>query len=114
MSKKRVFKVIFANAGQIWELYARDVEQGAIFGFVEVSGLLFGEREGAVIDPAEERLKSEFAGVDRTRIPLHAIIRIDEVEKRGASRITPLGGKGDNVSVLPTPVYTPSGGRGDR
>ena len=36
-----------------------------------------------VLDPAEERIKSEFAGVKRSFLPLHSVIRIDEVKKQG-------------------------------
>ena len=44
--------------------------------------LLFGERWQLLVDPGEEKLKSEFSGVKRTYIPMHAIVRIDEVEKQ--------------------------------
>ena len=55
-----------------------------------------------------ERLKSEFDTVKRSYIPLHAIIRIDEVEKQGTGKISAL--EGDNVSQFPMPVYTPGKG----
>ena len=54
-----------------------------MFGFVEVEGLLFGGKGSLVVDPSEERLQTEFAGVERTYIPMHSVIRIDEVEKKG-------------------------------
>jgi hypothetical protein len=103
--KKRIYKVLFHNEGRVYEIYAQNVSQGLLFGFVEVEGLLFGERSTVVVDPSEERLKTEFAGVERTYIPLHAVVRIDEVEKRGSSAIHPLG---DKVTPLPTPLYTPA------
>jgi hypothetical protein len=51
-------------------------------------GLVFGERSSVVVDPAEERIRSEFAGVRRSYIPLHAVLRVDEVEKQGVSKIS--------------------------
>ena len=57
-----------------------------------------------LVDPSEERIKSEFAGVKRTYIPLHAILRIDEVEKEGVSKISTV--EGGNVAQFPVPVYT--------
>ena len=42
--------------------------------------------------PREERIKSEFAGVKRTFLPLHSVLRIDEVKKQGVSKITALEG----------------------
>ena len=61
-----------------------------------------------VVDPSEEKLKTEFDTVKRSYIPLHAIIRIDEVEKQGTGKISTL--EGDNVSQFPMPVYTPGKG----
>ncbi len=105
MSLKRLYKISFLNQGKVYEMYARSVSQGALFGFIEVEKLVFGERTTVVVDPTEERIKSEFAGVRRTYIPMHAILRIDEVEKEGVSKISEA--KGGNVAQFPVPVYTP-------
>lgn len=93
--------------GKVYEIYARSVSQGSLFGFVEVEKLVFGERSKVVVDPGEERIKAEFAGVRRTYIPMHAILRIDEVEKEGVSKISKLDSS--NVAQFPMPVYTPTG-----
>jgi hypothetical protein len=105
--KKRIYKVLFHNEGRVYEIYAQGISHGSLFGFVEVEGLLFGERSTVLVDPSEEKLKSEFAGVERTFIPLQAVVRIDEVEKRGASSIHPIVDTG-KVTPLPTPLYTPA------
>jgi len=107
MAQQHLYKIIFLNQGKVFEIYARSVGQGALFGFVEVEELVFGERTTVVVDPSEERLKSEFETVKRTYIPMHAIIRIDEVEKQGPSKISSIDGA--NVSQFPMPVYTPGG-----
>lgn len=107
MSEKRVYKVVFANQGQTWEIYARGVSQGGLFGFVEVEEIVFGEKSQVVVDPTEERLKHEFAGVKRTFLPLHSILRIDEVEKEGAGRIRRSEGEPASVTPFPMPLYTP-------
>lgn len=107
-AKKRIFKVVFLNQGKVYEIYAKTVCQGALFGFVEVEGLLFGEKSRVVVDPSEETLQREFAGVERTYIPLHAVVRIDEVEKRGSSKIHPIAEGVGKVTALPTPLYTPT------
>jgi hypothetical protein len=105
----RVFKVIFLNQGKVYELYAKAVHQGELYGFVEIEELLFGEASQLLVDPAEERLKSEFQGVKRSLIPIHAVIRIDEVEKEGQSKIREVG-KTANVTPFPAPLYTPGKG----
>lgn len=107
MSDKTIYKVVFMSQGQVYEIYARSVGQGSLFGFVEVEELVFGERSTVVVDPSEEKIKSEFEGVQRSYLPMHSILRIDEVEKQGTSKIsTPQGG---NVAQFPVPVYTPGG-----
>ena len=57
------------------------MRQAEIYGFVEIEGLIFGETSSVVIDPGEEKLKSEFAWVALTLVPMHAVIRVDEVQK---------------------------------
>lgn len=98
---------MFVNEGKVYEIYARRVSHSAMFGFVEVEGLLFGERRSVVVDPAEERLQTEFAGVERTYIPMHSVIRIDEVEKKGTSKIHAVDDKSGKIHQLPNPIYTP-------
>jgi hypothetical protein len=105
--KKRAYRVMFVNEGKVYEIYAQRVSHGAMFGFVEVEGLLFGERTSVVVDPSEERLQTEFAGVERTYIPMHSVVRIDEVEKKGTSKIHAIDDKQGNIHQLPNPIYTP-------
>jgi len=107
MSPPRLYRVTFQNQGQIYEIYARDVSHGDLLGFVQVDQLVFGERSSIVLDPAEEKLKTEFANVKRTFLPMHSIIRIDEVSKEGPARITDIGESG---KVTPFPLYTLGGG----
>ena len=104
MTKRHIYKVLFFSQGKQYELYARRVRQGDLYGFIEVEQLVFGEKSSVVVDPAEEQLKSEFKGVKKVSIPVHAIIRIDEVEKEGAGRITTATG-GENVMAFPHAVY---------
>lgn len=104
MKKKTTYRVAFHNQGKVFEIYARSVHQGAILGFIEVEEILFGEKTSLVVDPSEENLKAEFAGVSRTYIPMHAVIRIDVVEKSGQPKITEAQGRGDKVT--PFPIFT--------
>ncbi len=107
MSKRRMFKVIFHNQGRVYEVYARSVSQSGLYGFVEVDRLVFETRASLVLDPSEEQLKSEFGGVSRTYIPIHAIVRIDEVDKEGHGKVTQIGAEG--ATIMPFPLYTPKG-----
>ncbi len=108
MAKKHVYKVVFHQHGNQYELYARHVSHGEMYGFLEIGDIIFGERSAVLVDPSEERLKSEFAGVKRTFVPIHSVVRVDEVEKEGANKIvaSPDGAK---VTPFPVPAYGPAG-----
>ena len=97
MAKKHTYRIVFHNQGKLYELYARHVSHGEMYGFVEVGDIIFGERTEVIVDPSEERLKSEFAGVKRTFVPIHAVVRIDEVDKEGTNKIHAVGEEGGNV-----------------
>ena len=106
-----IYRISFASQGEVYEVYAKTVSQGGLFGFIEIEELIFGERSKLLIDSSEERLKTEFEGVTRFFVPMHAVLRIDEVEKAGRGRIT----SGDGtVASFPMPVMTPGGGKGKK
>ena len=96
--------MIFYNHSKVYEIYACNISDGGLLGFVEIEDLTFGERTQVVVDPAEEKLKNEFEGVKRTYVPMHSIVRVDEVEKEGAAKISHAEG---NVTPFPTSVYSP-------
>ena len=105
MPKTPIYKVIFHNNNQVYELYARAIYQSDMYGFIEVEEFVFGEPGQIVVNPGEEKLKNEFSGVIRSYLPMHSVIRIDEVEKEGHAKITSSNG---DANVTPFPVYTPS------
>ena len=95
-----IYRIYFHSHGQIYEVYARSFYQSDVYGFVVI--YIFGERSQMVIDPAEDKLRSEFETVQRSFIPMHAVIRIDEVEKEGVAKIT--DSSGSNVTPFPMPI----------
>ena len=98
MSNQSVYKVIFQNGSQVFEVFARQIYQSDMWGFIEVEEFVFGERSQILVDPSEEKLKNEFSGVSRSYIPMQAIIRIDEVDKEGSVKVSDLGSGDGNVA----------------
>ncbi|MEQ8954847.1 MAG: DUF1820 family protein [Gammaproteobacteria bacterium] len=92
-----IYKISFLNKGKVYELFVKQVYQSELYGFIEVEDFLFDERSQMLVDPSEEKLKTEFNGVKRSFIPMQAIIRIDEVEKGGVAKIS----SGDNITPFP-------------
>ena len=99
---KSIYKVLFHSQGQVYEVYAHNIYQSDLYGFVEIGDYTFGNRSQMLIDPSEDRLRNEFEGVQRSFIPMHAIVRIDEVEKEGVAKIS--DSKGEKVTPFPIPV----------
>ena len=100
--QQHIYKVLFHSQGQIYEVYAHNIYQSELYGFIEVEDYIFGKKTQMVIDPGEDKLRTEFDGVQRSFIPMHAVIRIDEVEKEGVAKIT--DSKGTNITPFPVPM----------
>ena len=84
---KTLYKVTFLNAGKVYEIYARRVASGALWGFTEIAELVFDVHDGVVVDPTEERLRDEFGSTKVLHLPMQSIVRIEEVERKGSSAI---------------------------
>lgn len=91
-----IYRILFHNRDEVYELYCHSVGDSGIFGFVEIAELVFGERSELLVDPGEERLKSEFEGVERFYIPQQAVIRIDQVNRLRSAKV-----HGGSVSHFP-------------
>ena len=102
-----IYKVIFLNQGQIYEVFARQIYQSDLYGFIEIEEMVFGKKSQVVVDPGEEKLRAEFEGVNRSYIPMHAIVRIDEVAREGTAKISEA--KGDNIAPFPLSAFQPPG-----
>jgi hypothetical protein len=101
---KTLYKVTFLNAGRIYELYARRVAAGSLWGFTEVGELVFDVHDGVVIDPTEERLRDEFGNTRVLHLPMQNIVRIEEVERKGQSAIRDAATGEKVVTPFPLPA----------
>lgn len=104
MADELIYRVSFYNQETLYEIYARNVCESNMMGFIEIESFVFGETTSLLVDPSEERLKNEFAEVKRTYIPMHSILRIDEVSKQGVSKAREFKSSG-KVSVFPSHQY---------
>ena len=107
MRKNNLYKITFLSQGKSIELYARHVASSTLWGFTEIGELVF-DPPGAsiVVDPTEERLREEFKDTTMLHVPMHAIVRIEEVAKRGPLAIRDAT-SGDKI--MPFPIAPPKG-----
>lgn len=101
-SEKPLYRVAFVNQDKVYELYVRHVCQSDLWGFIELEDFVFGNRSELLVDPGEEKLRQQFAGVQRSHVPMNAIVRIDEVREEGSARISDAKG-----TVTPFPSIPP-------
>lgn len=102
MPVRPLYKVTFLNAGKIYELYARSVQSSALWGFTEIGDLVWDSGESMVIDPTEEKLRDEFGNTRRLHLPMHSVVRVEEVERKGQLAIRD-SQSGDRI-VTPFPM----------
>ncbi len=97
-----IYRIIFYQNDKLYEIYSKYLSEESLMGFIEIEELIFQDtKSGIVIDPSEEKLRAEFKGVKRSYIPMHSIIRIDEVSKEGVAKIKEGTENKSNISQLP-------------
>ena len=87
MKDKKIYKIIFIQLGEIYEIFAKQIFQSEMYGFLEVEEFIFTNDDQLVVDPSSEKLKAEFKKIKRSYIPIGAIQRIDEVVESGEAKI---------------------------
>lgn len=81
-----IYRIIFTQLETLQEIYAQYLSEETLMGFIEADTLLEFDSEQHLINPKEVR---------RCYIPLHNIVRIDEVSVHNGSEAK------DNISHLP-------------
>jgi hypothetical protein len=104
MADKRLYKIIFLNNGKIYELFSEGVTTSGLWGFVEVSDLVFDAAEGLVVDPTEEKMRDEFKDARVLHLPIQSVLRVEEVEQRGQCLIRDRE-SGEKVTPFPMPPH---------
>ncbi len=99
MSDQLLYKIIYKDQDKIYEIYAKEISECEIFGFVEAEGIVFGKVTNP--DSAGAQLKNEFRTVHRTYIPHSSVIRMDLVEERGVATIRDVTKGETNVRAFP-------------
>lgn len=102
MTARTLYKITFLNAGKIYELYARHVAASHLWGFTEVSDLVWDAGDSMVIDPTEERLRDEFGSTRTLHLPMQSVVRVEEVERKGQLAIRD-SQSGDRI-ITPFPM----------
>jgi hypothetical protein len=104
---KTLYKVTFVNNGKSYEIYAQHVGTSHLWGFTEVGQLVFEPRgEGLVVDPTEERLREEFEDTRTLHLPMHAIVKVEEVVRRSPAAIRDAA-SGEKITPFPFPPARP-------
>jgi len=101
--QEHIYRVVFLNQDKVYEIFVKNVYQSDMWGFIEIEDFIFGSRSEVLVDPGEDKLKQQFEGVNRSYIPMQAIVRIDEVKKEGVAKITDIKGNVSAFPIMPPP-----------
>lgn len=104
MAKDILYRVAFHNHGKVYEVYCNSVSSSALWGFLEIAGMVFDSSEAVVVDPTEEKMREEFADVEVLHIPLHGVLRVEQVRNKGKARIRD---RESGEKVTPFPLTPP-------
>ena len=67
MAASHIFRIMFVNQGKVYEIYARKVSHGELFGFIEVEELRFRRAlHGGARPVARSASRANLTGVKRT------------------------------------------------
>jgi hypothetical protein len=105
MASNPLYKIVFLNNGKVYELYSEGVTSSGLWGFIEVSDLVFETGEGLVVDPTEEKMRQEFESAKVLHLPIPSILRVEEVDKRGQCMIRD---RESGEKVTPFPISPPN------
>lgn len=105
MAKKRLYRVAFLHHGKVYELFCEGVTSSGLWGFIEISGMVFDSADSVVVDPTEEKLRDEFDGVEVLHVPMHSVLRVEEVRAKGQAVIRD---RESGEKVTPFPVSPPN------
>ncbi len=105
MSSDQLYRVSFLKHGKVYEMYCRDEGTTDLWGFVDLTGLVFGDLDAVVVDPTEEKMRDEFEGVEVLYLPLHSVLSIEQVKKRGKAVIRD---RESGEKVTPFPMSPPN------
>ena len=100
-NREKLFRIAFLNHGKVYELFCSGVCTSGLLGFVEVSGLEFGDKDSLVVDPTEEKVRDEFDGVEILHLPMHSVLRVEQVKQKGTAVIRDRE-SGEKVMPFPT------------
>jgi hypothetical protein len=95
MIKNPTFRIIFKCGTEIIEIYANQVFQSELWGFLEVESFIVEASD----DSINNKVKKDFTGIKRSYIPITSIVRIDELEQRESSK-KPIK-SGSNIKPFP-------------
>ena len=107
MAKDRLYRVAFHNHGKVYELYCTGVTTSGLWGFLEISGMVFDSADSLVVDPSDERLRDEFEDVEVLHVPLHGVLRVEQVRRKGQAVIRD---RESGEKVTPFPMTPPRPG----
>ena len=87
-----IYRILFNQGNDVYEIYSRYVCEETLMGFIEIEELVFptahaNKSEKAKSNKSLDTLRQEFTNVKRCYVPVHSVLRIDEINQHITDQI---------------------------
>jgi|GEM_PF-3381178 len=80
-----VYRTVFTHLDQVYTLYSQGISEETLVGFIEVDGILSMAQDIVMStenQEAHEVFRQQLQSIKRTYVPMHAVVRIDEMTRK--------------------------------
>jgi hypothetical protein len=83
--KDIVYRTIFTHLDQVYTIYSQGVSEETLVGFIELDSILLVTQDiilSSENQTAHEPFMKQIESIKRTYVPMHAVVRIDEMTRK--------------------------------
>jgi hypothetical protein len=84
--KDIIYRTVFTHLDQVYTLYSKGVSEETLVGFIEVDSILSVSQDYLMSTETPENSFSlyihQMEGIKRTYVPMHAVVRVDEMTRQ--------------------------------
>jgi hypothetical protein len=83
--KDIVYRTVFTHLDQVYTVYSQGLSEETLVGFIELDSIIEVKQEVILSTESQEMHQlfiKQLASIKRTYVPMHAVVRIDEMTRK--------------------------------
>lgn len=83
--KDIVYRTVFTHLDQVYTVYSQGISEETLVGFIELDSIIEVKQEVVLSTESHETHQlflQQLASIKRTYVPMHAVVRIDEMTRK--------------------------------